>query len=151
MKILLEQHPNNKIYFSFEGQNQRERNLIKTLKMFHYVENLNRVINDEYKNSKKYRRMINRHILSRGGKNKKEICLSILNDIILPTTDIFLSNAPGLMDNIKLCMKPFIKAPKDIMECADIQSVITNIIIVLALEQITGQSFYIKEFAEGTY
>lgn len=150
MEILVEQLPDNKKYFSFEGQNQRESNLIKTLDMFNYIENLTRIISNEYKNSKKYRSMINKHILSRDGKSKKEICLAILNDIILPTTDIFLSNAPGLIGNIMSIMTPFNKTSKDVMECAEIQSIITNIVIVISLEQITGESFYIKEFVEGT-
>lgn len=148
MKILVEALPDNKKYFSFEGENRIESNLIKTLDILNYVENLTRIINEEYKTSETYRKMVNQHLANRKGKTIKEIKASIISDIAEPFTDIFLKKAPSFMNTVKKMMKPFLKTQWDLVKCAAIQSAITNVVVVLALEELTGKSFYIREFVE---
>lgn len=149
MKILVEALPDNKKYFSFEGENRIESNLIKTLDMLNYAENLTRTINKEYKTSEAFRKMVNQHLANRKGKTIKEIKASIISDIAEPLTDIFLKKAPAFMDTVKKMMKHFLKTQWDLVECAIVQSAITNTVVILVMEELTGESFYIKEFVEG--
>ena len=100
MKLIVTDYTNDGTKFHFISENQKEVKLIETMSRINYIDELTQIIKDEYNNSKIYRSMVNQHILNREGKRKKEICLSIINDIIAPTRDIICSKYSDFVNKI---------------------------------------------------